>query len=162
MQEQFVIYDRAGTQRRFPDAAPMRASIRQEAKLMTHPLEDGSMVVDHRVIQPYEAQVILYATGEKYRAAYGQIKSSYLAGELLVLQTRTDTLTSMVISAMPSEETGDMADGVQIVLRMIEAKFFKSRAGSIRPKAGNGKSNSTQKRGEQTAKKSSVLHDVFY
>lgn len=143
----------------FADASTMRLSVDRSSKVMEHPLEDGSMVIDHTVTNPIEAQLVLILPGEKYRDLYSVIRGYFLSRELLTLQTKADSYSNMFISNMPHEETPDMMDAVQMVLGLREAVFFKRQVQTIAPRST--KSAGTTKRGEQAPQRSSVAYDIF-
>jgi len=135
----------------FPDVRPIKATVKEESKPMEHPLETGALVTDHRIILPTDIELSTVVASEDYREVYRQVKDIYLRGDLLTVQTRTDSYPSMLIATMPHEETGDMQDGVTLIITLREAKFvtaeFKDMA--IPPKMAAKKNTSTVKRGEQ-------------
>lgn len=107
----------------FPFARPIKATVREDAKLMEHPLETGASVVDHRVILPTEVELSMVLASEEYADVYQQIKQIWKRGDILNVQTRTDSYDSMVIASMPHEESGDMLDGVTLAVMLREVKF---------------------------------------
>ena len=154
------VYKDKGATQVFQNARSMRVSVNRSSKVMQHPLEDGSSVIDHTVINPVEAQLLLILPNEQYRDLYSVIKGLFQARELLTLQTKADNLANMFIADMPHEETPEMMDAIQVVLRLQEAVFFKRQlATAIAPRST--KSATTTKRGEQTGRQSSVAYDLF-
>lgn len=147
-----------GGEQLFENASTMRLQVRREKKVMRHPLENGSSVIDHTVTTPAEGQLLLILPAPAYRDTYAVIKSSFLAGELFTLQTRADSFPNMFIVSMPHEETPEMMDALQVILQVQEAIFFKRQFQAITPRAT--RSTSTTRRGEQ-APRSSVAYDLF-
>lgn len=150
-----------------PEGRPIKASIVEPSKLMEHPLEDGSTVVDHRILQPAEVELTIIADHElwqRYYAIYGE-------AELVTIQTKSTTYDNMVIESINSDETTDVFDRVPIVLKFKEVVFVETQFQALPPAAVSKKTNaSTVKRGEQTGKptaeqtgkKASVLYGLVY
>lgn len=135
----------------FPEARPVKATVREEAKLMEHPVETGAMVVDHRIITPREIEISCLLTTEEFADVYQQIKNLWQRGDSLSVQTRTDVYPSMVIASMPHEEPAEMQDGVALILTLREVKYvtvtFTDRKIPVVP--ANPKNAKTVQRGEQ-------------
>lgn len=134
----------------FPFARPIKATVREDAKLMEHPLETGASVVDHRIFLPTEIELSMLLTSEEYADVYQQIKQIWKRGDILSVQSRTDSYDSMVISAIPHEESADMLDGVTQAVMLKEVKFvditFTERKIPVNSAPKNTK---TKDRGEQ-------------
>lgn len=152
----------------FPEARTLKATVKEEAKVMEHPLEDGSSIVDHKIILPIEVDLSVIIQSADFRSVYDQIKRYYLGAELLSVQTRTGVYNSMVIQSMPHDESPDMLDTVAIALKLKEVKLVTAQFGTLPPrKVAKPESSSTVKRGEQQpqeqtpAKKTSVLGGLF-
>lgn len=147
------VFDDSGAQQ-FEKARSVRLQVMRDSKSMQHPLEDGSTVVDHRVVLPIEANLLMVLQAEDYRDSYSKMQALFNSGQLLTLQSKTSRYANMYIAAMPHEETSEMLDAVQITISLVEAQFFKSQAtasGGGRSPRGS-KSATTIKRGEQSAK----------
>lgn len=156
----------------FSLARPLKGMVREEAKVMEHPVESGSSVADHRVILPVEMELTLMLAGEEYRDTYSAIKDAYLNTELLTVQTKTGSYSDMIIAGMPHEEVGEIFDAVPLYLQLKEVKLVTAQFQALPPAAVKKKSDaSTVKRGEQTAKpepvggdgkrKSSILYGIL-
>jgi hypothetical protein len=136
----------------FPGVRPVKATIKEESKPMEHPLETGALVTDHRIILPVDIELSTVVAAEDYREVFRQVKDIYLRGDLLTVQTRTDSYTSMLIASMPHEETGDMQDGITLIITLREAKFVTAEFKDMKippPKPAAKKNTDTVKRGEQ-------------
>lgn len=152
----------------FEEARAIKATVKEEAKVMEHPLEDGSTITDHKIILPTEIELSLIIQAEDYKSVYDKIKEFYLGTELLSVQTRTGEYSSMVIQAMPHDETADMFDTVAIAMRLKEVKLVQAQFGGLPPrKVADPNNASTVKKGEQQAqgtteeRKGSVLSRIF-
>ena len=44
----------------FPAARPIQATVSETGRLMSHPLEDGSVITDHRIIFSYRHHPVYY------------------------------------------------------------------------------------------------------
>jgi len=91
-------------QQLFPFANPMKAIVKEESKLMEHPLENGAIVTDHRIILQTEIELPLILTSATYKATYTEIKQLFLSGTVLVVQTNAGVYGNQVIQSMPHEE----------------------------------------------------------
>lgn len=165
----------------FPQARPIKATVKPSAKLMDHPVEDGSSITDHRVILPTELELTVILSDEEFRNTYSQIRQYFLDTEMLIVQTYTGSYSDMVIESMPHDESSGDVGMVALSLKLREvilvtAQFQALPASSVSQESTGekGKRNaSTVKRGEQTGKtetaptsggekRSSTLYDIFY
>lgn len=147
----------------FEDARPLKVTVRRESKPMEHPIESGAVITDHRVILPVEIELSLTLPPATYTASYQKISDLFGKGELLTVQTKTDSYANMVIQAMPHEETADMFDAVPMALTFKEVVYVNAQFSDLKvSKTENAK---TVKRGEQqpqqSAKQSSILSRLF-
>ena len=134
----------------FPDARPIKATIKEDAKVMEHPLETGATVVDHRVIMPTEIELSCVLASEEYADVYQQIREIWKRGDTLNVQTRVDSYPSMIISGMPHEEASEMLDGITLAVMLREVRYvdvqFTERKIAVNTTPKNSK---TKDRGEQ-------------
>lgn len=145
-------------------ARPVKAIVKEEAKVMDHPLETGASVVDHRVILPVVIELSMILTGEEYAATYQSARELFYAGTVLTVQTRTGSYPSMVISSMPHEEAPEVLDGTNLALTLTEAQFVSAQFSDA--KVAHASDSRTVKRGEQQPqeapqRKGSVLSGIF-
>ena len=106
----------------YSEAIPMRANINRTSQQFVHPLEDRSVITDHRIINPDEVTLLMTIPNGLYKDVYPQIKSAWLNGELLQVTTRADTFLNLVIQNMPHEE-GRKFNAIDIVLELKETQF---------------------------------------
>jgi hypothetical protein len=107
----------------FVDARAIKAVVKEQAKVMEHPLENGAVITDHRVILPVEIELSLILTPDSYQDTYKAIRSYYLNGTLLVVQTRTGIYENQLISSIPHEETPEQYNAISLNLSLRQALF---------------------------------------
>lgn len=135
----------------FAKARPLKADVYEAARVMDHPVESGSTMTDHRVIDPIEIELALVMAGEDYRDTYNQVKDLYNRAALLVVQTRSGSYSNMLISAMPHDESPDSYDTINMSLRLREAILVTVQFQALPPRAvAQQRNTSTVRRGQQT------------
>lgn len=143
-------------------AQPAKASVRVTAKLPEHPLENGSVINDHKIFNPAEVDIILFLGANEYKSIYAQIKQLYRSAALLTIQTNVDTYKNMTIQDMPHEETSDMIDAYFVTLTFKEIRFAPAQFGALPPSSVQQPADSsTQDRGEQLPKEQSFLFGLI-
>lgn len=135
----------------FALARPLAATVYEDAKLMEHPLEMGSVIADHIVIQPMEIDMPCMVVGEtEYRNTYAAIKSAFISGTLLTVVTRTGVYTDMVITAMPHDERPQSFNAIEMNIRLRHAVFVKPQSSALSSsQTQNPAQASTVKKGSQ-------------
>jgi hypothetical protein len=142
----------------FKDARTMKVSVTRDKQVMKHPVEDGSTISDHVILNPIEIQLIVFTRRGLEKSVYGQIATLFKANTLVTVQTRVDSFKNMLMVGMPHEETTEMTDVVAIVQKFEETRLVKLAYSTAAPKAK--KNTDTIKRGEQQPK-SSVAYKIF-
>ena len=142
----------------FPNAKAIKAVVKEEAKVMEHPLENGATIVDHRIILPVEIELSVILQFADYQDTYNQIKQFYLNGTLLVVQTKSGVYHNQLIAAMPHEENPDMFDALAIALKLQQAQFATT-TNSFANK--NPSQASTVNRGNQQPKTTPPLDPTY-
>lgn len=135
----------------FSLARPLTATVYEDARLMEHPLEMGSVIADHIVIQPLEIDMPCIVTGElAYRNTYAAIKAAFTTGTLLTVVTRTGVYPNMVIIAMPHEERAQSFNAIEMSIRMRHAVFVQPQSTDLPAnETQNPAQSSTVDRGAQ-------------
>lgn len=134
----------------FANARPLTASVYEMADLMEHPLETGAVIADHIVFKPIEISLPLLCVGElAYRSTYAAIRSTFKAGTLLTVRTRTGSYPNMVIVDLPHEESGEAFDAISIRLHLREAHFVTPKTGLSSGQVADKSQASTSDRGNQ-------------
>lgn len=140
----------AGFMPLFTQARPLTAGVYETADVMEHPLETGAVIADHIVFQPVEIELPLLCIGDlAYRSTYALLRSTFNAGTLLTIRTRTGSYPNMIITDLPHEETADVFDGIAIRLRLREARFVTPKTGLSKEQTKDAKQSSTTNRGSQ-------------
>lgn len=155
----------------FVGAQPMKLYARVEAKVAEHPIETGATIVDHRVILPVELELSLFIEADNYRSVYLQLRAAFLAGTLLIVQSKASSYQSLQMVSMPHEENPETFDAITVSLRLKEAKFITAEYGTLPArKVANKTQQSTKKKGEQQTttvtneaqkRKSSTLYRIL-
>ena len=153
----------------FEKARPLKATIKEEAKVFEHPIETGATITDFRIIQPIEIEISLMLNSEDYKSVYQQIRQLFLNGELLVVQTKAGVYDNQLIQAMPHEEDPAQYDAITLGLKLKQAQFVTPQFATLPRRQVRNKSNSsTVARGEQqktsqttSTRSPTVLFGVF-
>jgi hypothetical protein len=163
------IFD-ANFNRLFTDARPLRASVKETAKLMKHPIESGATIVDFRVIDPIEIDLSLVLLSATYVDTYNQIRATFLGNDTINVQTNTGLYTNFLISGMPHEETPDHFDTITISLKLEEVKLatptsslpvtMTTQMGGNQ--TGNAASNTETNNANEKASESSARGSALY
>jgi hypothetical protein len=107
----------------FPEARPMKAFIRETSRVMEHPLESGAMIADHKIIDPRTIELLMVVTAADFAGAFQQIRTAWLEGTLLTVQTKAAVYQNMIIQNLPREEDPEKFDITTIALQMKEVIF---------------------------------------
>lgn len=118
------VYDAQSFQQVFTYARPLKASVRETAKVMEHPAENGVLISDHRVVNPIEIEMPMLIPALYYGSMYQQIKSAFLNGTLLYVQTRVATYPNMFVAEMPHEESPEIYDAISLTLRLKQVIYL--------------------------------------
>lgn len=154
----------------FDKARPLKATVKEEAKVFEHPIETGAMITDFRIIQPVEIEISLLLTSEDYRDVYQQIRQIFLNGDLLVVQTKSGVYENQLIQSMPHEEDPGLYDAITLALKLKQAQFITPQFATLAPRQVKNPANaSTVSKGEQqktstsgsSQRNQSVLFGVF-
>ena len=105
----------------FAGARPMKAKVRETARVMRYPVETGASLSDHIVFNPTEIMMEMLIPSDEYTGAYVEIRQLWKSATALTVQTRTGIYKNMLIEEMPHEEDPDMFTAVPMLLRLSEA-----------------------------------------
>lgn len=135
----------------FVDARVINASVNESAKLMEHPVEDGTTIVDHKVIMPVEIDFSLILKEESFRDTYSDLKQAFIGSDTFSIQTLTDTYYNMAFVSMPHTETPDMIGTVAVALKMREVQIVAAVFESLPPSSVKAANDAdTKSRGAQS------------
>lgn len=130
----------------FQQAKSIKVVVKENSKLMQHPLETGAIITDHRIILPIEIEMSLILASSDYADVYKSIRQYYYNATLLVIQTRSGIYQNQLIEAIPHEEDPDMYDAITIALSLKQV-FYVSAQYAVAPKYPSD--SNTQDRGTQ-------------
>jgi hypothetical protein len=117
------IYDNDTYDQLFSTARPVKANIKRDAKVMSHPIEQGALVQDFMIFQPVEIELsLILASDGEYQAVYKAIEACFLSGNLVSIQTKANVFPNMLIEAMPHEESPDMFDAIPLAVKLHEVQ----------------------------------------
>src|SRR5271168_940975 len=111
----------------FIQARAIKAEVKEQSKLMQHPIETGAIITDHRIVMPIEIELSLLLVSSDYAGIYKQIKQYYTNGTLLVVQTKTGIYQNQLIEALPHEESPEIYSGITIALSLKEVIFVTAQ-----------------------------------
>jgi hypothetical protein len=148
--DQVAIFDQNFKQI-FATARPLKAVVKEQAKLMEHPIETGATIVDHRIILPVEIELSLvlesyFGVSVEYQQVYNAIREAYLNSVLLTVQTRSGVYTNQLIQSLPHEEDPTQYDVLTLALSLKQVIFVTAQYGTT-PK--NPSNSNTTNRGMQ-------------
>lgn len=180
---QDVVYigDESGNQL-FTLARIMRAGVNLDSDIFEHPLETGNKIADFKIDKPVVIQLGLMVPTESYQNVYAEMRQAKTEGTTLIVQTRADTYTNMIIQAMPHEESGEIGDCLAMSCTFREVQWYTANIETlpaqevaVSPKSaaagGNAKPDAdTVKQGQKRAtdassgtqqKSESIIHGWF-
>jgi hypothetical protein len=121
----------------FVDARAIKAVVKEEAKVMQHPVETGATIVDHRIILPTEIELSLILLSDDYQSTYNNIREYYFNSTLLIIQTRSGVYDNQIIQSMPHEEDPSQYDVLTLALSLKEVQFVTAQYGTTPANASN-------------------------
>jgi hypothetical protein len=127
------------------ESRPMSLSVSESSKNMEHPLENGAVITDHRIVLPVAIDLALIMNGAVYQSQYREMRQAFIAGELFTVSTKTGNYDNMIITDIPHEETPDMADTITVALKMLEVKFVEAQFLPLPPAKVENKANGSTK-----------------
>lgn len=130
----------------FVHARAIKATVKEEAKVMEHPVETGATIVDHRIILPTEIELALILLSDDYVNTYNQIKDIFLNSTLLIVQTKSGIYQNQLIESMPHQEDPAQYDVLTLALTTKQVQFVTAQYGTTPKNASN---KNTSSRGTQ-------------
>lgn len=115
----------------FREARAIKAVVKEQSKVMEHPVESGAIITDHRIIMPVEIDLSLILASEDYQSVYKAIRQYYLNATLLIVQTRAGIYENQLISALPHEEDPTMFDALTLALSLKQVFFVTAQFGVV-------------------------------
>jgi len=143
--DQVAIFD-SDYKQLFQQAKSIKVVVKENSKLMEHPIETGAIITDHRIIMPIEIEMSLILASEDYADVYKSIKQYYNNATQLTVQTRSAIYTNQLIEALPHEEDPNMYDALTIALSLKQVITVSAQYAPAPKYASN---TNTQDRGIQ-------------
>lgn len=147
----------------FKNARPLKVVVKEEAKLMEHPVESGATITDHRIILPIEIEISLILKSVDYQDTYRAIKQYYLNGTLLVIQTKSGVYQNQLIASMPHEEDPENYNTIIIALKLKQVQIVTAQYGIVPKNPTNTPvvDRGTQQGSTATPTQQSILSEWF-
>jgi hypothetical protein len=113
------------------DLTHMGVDTTRTANVAEHPIETGSVVMDHRVVNPTEVTLRLVATKNNYREMYSSIQSYYRNSYLVKIHTRTRVNRNMAIVSFPDYQDPELFDALSMEVTFREMLFVTPSQGTM-------------------------------
>ena len=147
--------------REYGNARPIKAIVSESSRFMSHPIENGEVITDHRIILPTTISIAVILRPLFYRRTYNLIRNDFNNAQQFDIRTKTRTYRDMYLREIPHEEDISKFDTVTMVLEFVEAQFFNVVESDIElSEVEASDDSSTQQRGEQTNREITLLSRV--
>jgi hypothetical protein len=148
----------------FPLARPIKAIVKETAKVMEHPLETGATITDHRIINPVEIELSMVIPSIAYLGVYETIKQYYLNATLLTVQTKSGVYPNQIIASLPHEENPETFSVLTMALTLKQVLFANTQSvqGVKSPAATNTVDRGSQQASPATTAQTSAAKQLFY
>lgn len=101
----------------------------ESSRAFTQPLENNTMIIDHKVIDPVDLKLSVLLNSEEYQSGYDFFKSLFLNSSEVVIKTKATLYERMILIDMPHDENADVFDTFILNLsfrEVIEESAIKS------------------------------------
>lgn len=151
----------------FRNARAIKAVVKEQSKVMEHPVESGAIITDHRIVLPVEIDLSLILSSSDYQDVYASIKQFYLNATLLIVQTRSGIYQDQLITALPHEEDPTMFDALTLALSlkeviMVTAQYATPRHAASKNTANRGTQQPTPAKPAQVTTATSIYQKGFF
>lgn len=107
----------------FPEARIISIDIKEDVSVMSHPLEDGTTLSDHAIIQPVNVNINMILPPDVYDNVYNTIKIFFTNHTKLAVFSKVGVYNNLIINSMPHQESADLFNAVPLTLSLKEALF---------------------------------------
>lgn len=172
-QDLIAVLDADNLTQLFPLASVMQVTVRELSKILSYTAEDGSEKSDHIVYLPVEIDIPFLLTDDM-RNVYAAFKQAWKTQRSLIVQTRVDTYSNMLIYEMPHDETAEFGASTVVQVKLKVFDTTQPEYGPLPPRkvsgaTGNKSQASTVKKGQvqttestaPTKRKASVLAGIY-
>lgn len=118
-----AVLNQDSLQQVFANARPLKAIVKETAKVMEYPVETGAVISDHKVNNPTEIEMLFIIPSDAYSTAFQEIRNAWLNATMLSVQTRVGTYRNMIIADRPHEEDPEMFNAITQSIRFKEVLF---------------------------------------
>ena len=100
-----------------------RINLDDQIKIFEHPLETGTVIVDHMILEPKQANIQAYISLDDDKTLR-QLEQLYLTGEKMTLRSENNVIENAIIKSKPREVVSGVLDKTlySIVFREVEEK----------------------------------------
>ena len=148
--------------REYGNARPIKAVVAESSRLMSHPIENGEVITDHRVVLPISISIAVILNPFFYRQTYNLIRNDYNSSQRFSIRTKTHTYNNMYLREIPHEEDASKFDTVTMVLEFIEAQFFNVQEAELEiVEVQESDDASTTERGDQANREITAGADLL-
>lgn len=119
------IYDN-GYNQVFSEAIIEKAVVKEPSRLMDHPLESGSEITDHRIIEQIRIELSICLPEETAVNTYRTMRQAYLKGTLFSVKTKSLIYSNQVIEDFPHEENTENFNMFLLALKFRQVQFATS------------------------------------
>ena len=149
----------------FVKARSIKVDVKEESKVMGHPVESGATITDHRVILPTQIEISFILASSDYLDVYREIRQNYLDASLLVVQTWAGVYENQLIASLPHQENPEMFSTLTVALTFRQVQFVVPQYGVVpRRKSNSSTVNRGMQQGTtatQSSDKGSTLHNII-
>jgi len=125
------IVDPTTSKQVFKDARPARTRVTDNSVLMEQPREDGTVQIDHAIIEPIVIEMELVLGGLDARNVIADIQNFKDTGTQLTVNLKAGAYDEMFIEGIGHEEMPEMFNSFPISLRLKEALLTTSGTPTI-------------------------------
>ncbi len=121
------------------------------SKYLMHPREDGTSIIDHRVIVPMTISMDYVFTQRSYQDDWNRVVSAFYNAEKLLVRTKTLLHDNMYIRSLPTKNSNRVFNGVMVTINLIQTLIVKpNEEGFTTNDVANPTDSDTIDRGTQT------------
>ncbi len=142
-----------------------RIAVENQMKIFEHPLEDGTVIVDHEVLEPKKAVIQAYISIDD-NTTLTELEQLYVNGVKLRVRAENRIIENMVIASQPCEITSAVLDKTLYSITLRQADYVSPQyvgMPAAKNKSNTSRVNSGIKQAQQAKnKKRSWLDSLIY
>jgi len=94
--------------------------VTESSRAFTQPLEDNTVIIEHKVIDPVEVKLSVLLNSEEYQSGYAFFKTLFIASSEVVIKTKATLYERMILIDMPHDENAEVFDTIILNLSFRE------------------------------------------